>query len=152
MTALCGLMRAQAAKTITLRMIDVRSGKLIPTTNYLITIDHDPTVHANWVELNEDGSGKLTLPANAKLLSVQATYDRATEFFINCDSGPEHADSPEHWYEIAEILLKGIVAPNGCRKMMIGGTKVSAVAKPGEFIFYVRKRNWREQAQEFSSH
>jgi hypothetical protein len=36
--------------------------------------------------------------------------------------------------------------------MMIGGTKVSAVAKPGEFIFYVRKRNWREQAQEFSSH
>jgi hypothetical protein len=50
----------------------------------------------------------------------------------------------DRWYKISDILTLGVVAPNGC-----GGKKVAdklqVIAKPGEFVFFVRKLNAREQ-------
>ena len=60
--ASCGSLLAQTQKTITLRMMDGKTGKLIATSDFLVRIDHQQTVHANWVTMNEDGTGKLTLP------------------------------------------------------------------------------------------
>ena len=62
MAAFCGCMTAQS-RTVTVRMMDAKSGKLIETSSFLVRINHDTTAHANWVVQNEDGSGKLTLPA-----------------------------------------------------------------------------------------
>src|ERR1700722_11542052 len=59
---------AAVKNTITLRMIESRTGKLISTTDFLVQINHQQDLHANWVELNEDKTGKLTLPKDAEVL------------------------------------------------------------------------------------
>ena len=99
--ALCGSLSAQTEKTITIRMLDSRTGHLIATSDFLVRINHEETVHPNWVRQNEDGTGN--------------------------------------------ILTSGVAAPNGCSKQ-------TALAKPGEFVFFVRKQNLREQTQDYSSH
>jgi hypothetical protein len=42
---------------------------------------------------------------------------------------------------VPDILKSGVVAPNDCSKR-------TAQAKPGEFVVFVRRINWREQMQQ----
>jgi hypothetical protein len=145
MVALCGPMRAQTAITITVRMLDGRTGKLVATTGFMVRVNHEETVNANWVVQNEDGTGTLTVPQAASVLTIQGTYDSSTEVYINCDAASGKANTIDHWYTVSDILATGVVAPNGCGKQ-------KAAAKPGEFVFYVRRQNWRELMKELSSH
>lgn len=158
----CGSLLAQTGKTITLRMLDGKTGKLIATSYFLVTVDHEKAAHADWVVQNEDGTGKLTLPKDASVLSIQATYDSAMSIYVNCDSAEGDKDPTAHWYSVAQILASGVVAPNGCvkpresPKFMTAikrkeAEKPKPVAKPGEFVFYVRERNLWENARDFSS-
>jgi hypothetical protein len=150
--AVCGLACAQAQKTITVRMLDSRTGKLIATTDFLVRVNNEETVHADWITQNGDGTGKLTVPDDVTVISVRATYDNTMSFYVNCDANrdkgtAERGASLDHWYKVSDILALGVVAPNGC-----GGKKVpdklQAIAKPGEFVFFVRKRNALEQSRE----
>jgi hypothetical protein len=142
--ALCGTVRAQAVKPIIIKMLDGRTGKLVATTGFMVRINHEETVHANWVVQNEDGTGTLTLPLDASILTIQGTYDSSMEVYLNCDAGAK-TETSDHWYTVSDILATGVVAPNGCGKQ-------KAAAKPGEFVFYVRRQNWRELMKELSSH
>jgi hypothetical protein len=128
-------------------MLDAKTGKLITTSDFLVRIDHEQTVHANWVVENEDGTGKLTLPDGVTVFSIHGAYDSSTVIYVNCDSATEKVDPVDHWYKVSEILTSGVLAPNNCRSL-INTAKIKPVAKPGEFVFLVRKRNWREQMQE----
>jgi hypothetical protein len=147
--ALCGPLRAQTSKTVTIRMLDSRSGILIASSDYLVRVNHEEAVHGNWVVKNEDGSGKLTLPGDAAALSVRATYDSNTVMYVNCDAAKDvgsanRAPGLDRWYKVADILESGVVAPNGCAGKKIPD-KLQVVAKPGEFVFFVRKLNAKEQ-------
>jgi hypothetical protein len=128
-------------------MLDGKTGKLIVASNYLVRVNHDQTIHANWVAQNEDGSGKLTLPQTAALLTIQGTYDSAEEIYFNCDAAGEKDKISAHWYDLATILATGIAAPDGCVKPR-EAAKLKIAAKPSEFIFFVRKKNMFEQVQE----
>jgi hypothetical protein len=152
MAAFCGALCAQTGKTITLRMIDGKSGRLIATTNFLVRIDHLETVHANWVTMNEDGTGKLALPGDASLLSIHASYDNAISTYVNCDSNKDSKASTQgyvsdRWYSVSDILTKGIVAPNDCIGKKVP-EKLQLFAKPGEFVFFVRQMTKREEYQD----
>lgn len=153
----CTRLSAQAAKTITVRMLDSRSGKLISTSDFLVQINHQKEQHANWVTVNEDGTGKLALPPEATEISVHGMYDSSMSIYVNCDSEKgkgilenqgllQTTVLPDHWYSIADILASGIVADNGCLKKK-EADKQKVEAKPGEFVFFVRKRNWREDSE-----
>jgi len=150
--ALCGSVCASAQQTITVKMLDSRTGKLIVTKDFLVRINNESALHTDWIKSNEDGTGKLTVPNDAALISIRATYAETTSFYINCDASKDsgasdHDASMDRWYKVSDILALGVVAPNGC-----GGKKVpeklQVVAKPGEFVFFVRKRNALEQFQE----
>jgi len=153
--ASCGLLSAQGAqpgKTITVRMLDSKTGILIASSDYLVRVDHQETVHGNWVVRNEDGSGKLTVPGDATALSVRSTYESNTLIYINCDAAKDlgsadHAPGLDRWYQIADIVASGVVAPNGCAGKKIPD-KLQVIAKPGEFVFFVRKLNAKEQFQQ----
>lgn len=150
--ALCGSLSAQDQKTVVIRMIDGRTGLLIASSNYLVRINHQKLEHGDWVQKNEDGSGNLTLPADAELLSVHATYDTATHIYANCDADKDHgsaerAPSPDRWYSIASMLASGVVAPNNCIGKKVP-EKLQVVAKPGEFVFFVRELNSMEKFRE----
>jgi hypothetical protein len=147
--AFFGSVRAQTEKTITVRMIDTRTGILIASSNYLVRINHIREEHGDWIVKNEDGSGKLTLPPGAEEISVHATYESATMLYANCDADKDHGSSEkasrqEHWYPVATILTSGLVAPNGCVGKKVP-EKDQVVAKPGEFVFFVRPLSPREQ-------
>lgn len=147
--AICGSLRAQADKTITIRMLDSKTGILIASSDYLVRINHEETAHGNWTAKNEDGSGKLKLPGNATVLSVRATYDSNTVFYINCDAAKDTGSSDrapglDRWYKVADVLKSGVVAPNGCAGKKIPD-RLQVVANPGEFVFFVRKLNAKEQ-------
>ena len=73
MAALCGTLVAQSDRTITLRMIDGRTGRPIQTQSYLVRVDHQDTIHADWAIVSEEGVGKLVVPRGPSLLSVRAT-------------------------------------------------------------------------------
>jgi hypothetical protein len=144
MAALIGSAQAQQAQTgkpINVRFLDSRTGSLITPTGFLIRVDHQLTEHADWVQPNEDGSGKLILQQDAALLTAHATYDKTMLIYVNCDSTKDRPAPVDHWYAISDILRSGIVAPNECSKR-------TAQAKPGEFVVFVRRVNWREQMQQ----
>ena len=152
LAAACGTGCAQAQNTITVRMIDIRTGMLIPTSNFLIRINHQQTEHGDWVKQSEDGTGILTVPADTEVVSIHATYDSATLVYANCDADKDHGSSEkapaqDHWYPVAEILAKGIVAPNDCIGKKVP-EKLQVVAKPGEFVFFVRLLTARERFRE----
>ena len=150
--AICGPLRAQTGKTVTIRMLDSRTGILIASSDYLVRINHDQAVHGNWVVKNEDGSGRLTLPGNAVALSVRATYDSNTVMYVNCDAAKDTGSSDrapglDRWYKVSDIVESGVVAPNGCAGKKIPD-RLQVIAKPGEFVFFVRKLNAKEQFQQ----
>jgi hypothetical protein len=147
------LLSAQTERTITIRMLDGRTGKPVAASNFQVRIDHNQTIHANWVTQNEDGSTKLTLPRTAILFTIQGTFDSAEQLYLNCDVAGAKEKQGDRWYEVATILSSGVAAPNGCAKphdaaKLSPEAKQMMVAKPGEFVFFVRKRNMLEQAQE----
>jgi hypothetical protein len=99
--------------------------------------------------MNEDGTGKLIVPGDASLLSIRASYDGSTSLYVNCDAnkdtkGVNPGPILDRWYSVSDILTKGVVAPNDC----IGKTvpeKLQIFAKPGEFVFFVRRMNAIEE-------
>ena len=147
MACICGSLPAQTEKTISIHIYDGKTGRPLASSGYQVRVDHQPEIHSNWVTENEDGSGTLVVPKGATLLSIRATYEDSMYLYINCDStvgGPKAADQ---WYSISEILTTGIVAPNNCGKPK-DAAKIKIAAKPGEFVFLVRKLSTKEQWRE----
>ena len=165
MAAVGGSARAQSEKTITIRMLDAKTGLPIESSSFLVQINHQKTVHPDWVQQSEDKTEKsqdedntgtprnkkskktppvedksvtLKLPADATAVLIHATYDSALRTYINCDAAKDKPAPVDHWYAVSDILATGVVAPNECGKS-------KATAKPGEFVFYVRQLNWMEQ-------
>ena len=132
---------AQTGKTITIRILDGKTARPIAATSFLVRINHQQTVHADWVLQNEDRSGKLTVPGDAVVVSIRAAYDSSMQMYVNCDAAEEKQNPQEHWYSVSTILASGVVAPNGCSNM-------KETAQPGEFVFFVRKANFRERTQD----
>ena len=132
---------AQTSHTITIRILDSKTARPVVPTNFLVRINHQKTVHADWVVLNEDRTATLTLPADATVVTMQATYDSAMQIYVNCDTMKDKQNPQAQWYPVSNILASGVVAPNAC-------TNMKETAKPGEFIFFVRKANFRERTQE----
>jgi hypothetical protein len=152
LAASCGVLAAQDETIISLRMLDGKTGTLIATSSFLVRVNHEEEIHGNWVKQNEDGTGKLTLPHYATELSIHATYESATSIYVNCDSdkerpSAEHAVGIDHWYSVQSILTAGVVAPNNCAGKKIP-ERLQVVAKPGEFVFFVRPLNAREQMKD----
>jgi hypothetical protein len=137
---LCVALNAQTPQTISIRLLDGRTGLPVKASNFLVRVDHNETLHPEWVKINDDGTVVVTLPADAKEVSVKATYGMGMDTFVNCDAAKESDKERNIWYPIAIILNAGVVAPDEC-------AKTDFKAKPGEFIFFVRKRSWYDQLE-----
>jgi hypothetical protein len=138
------------SKIIAIRMLDCKTGSILAASNFQVRIDRQDAVHANWVTQNEDGTAVLKLPAAAALLSIHGTYDSAMQTYITCDYDPRSkvkVEPAEHWYPVSEILASGMVLPNLCAKPR-DAARFKVVPKPGEFVFFVRKLNAKEQWME----
>ncbi len=141
--SLCAQTAPDAAPaTITIRMYGGRSGRQVIPNNFLIRFDHQDEIHNEHLRIDDEGTAKILVPAGATFLSVQGTFDNSTEIFLNCDTGKERDDHRLHWYPIATILSTGIIAPNECYNGKYERPRLEV--KPGEFVFYIYQRNWRD--------
>jgi hypothetical protein len=135
---LCAGLHAQTENTIHIRLLDGKTGLPLKASNYMVRIDHHDTPHNDWVHMDDDGTVTVTLPPDTREIAIKATYDFSTQTYINCDAAKETDKERDIWYPLAQILQSGVVAPNEC-------SQTHYTAKPGEFVFFVRKRTWREQ-------
>ena len=135
---LCASLHAQTANTIQIRLLDGKTGLPVKASNFLVRVDHLETVHNDWVQMNDDGSVVVNVPASATEISVKATYHMSMETYINCDAAKENDREREIWYPISVIVKRGAVAPDECGK-------TDYTAKPGEFVFFVRQRDLRDK-------
>jgi hypothetical protein len=138
--AICPRLPAQTGKTISILMLDAKTGKPVIPSNYMVRIDHHDAIRNDRLELNDDGSGQVTVPAGASFFSVQGTYDQSTYIYINCDAGKEKNTRALHWYSITDIMKSGVIAPNECYKGKYEQI-VRVNPKPGQFVFFVRQAN-----------
>jgi len=136
--ALCASLHAQSANIIHIRLLDGKTGLPVKPSNFLVLVDHNETVHTDWVHINDDGTVLVQVPASAAEISVKATYHASMEIYINCDAAKENDKERDIWYPIPAIVQTGTVAPNECGK-------TNYKAKPGEFVFFVRKRDWHDK-------
>lgn len=134
------VLNAQAPRTISIRLLDGKTGLPVKASNFLVRVDHNDTVHPEWVRINDDGTVIVTLPADAKEFSVKATYSMGMDTYVNCDAAKENDKERNIWYSITTVLNTGVVAPDEC-------ARTDFKAKPGEFIFFVRKRAWHDQLE-----
>src|SRR5580693_418246 len=124
--AVCAALHAQDYNLITVTLRDGRTGKKITPSNFLL--------HGEWVKIYDDGTVAIRVPPEAKVISLQATYESGMDTYINCDASKQNDPEREIWYPVDVILKAGVVAPNEC-------SKTEYTAKPGEFVFFVRKRS-----------
>jgi hypothetical protein len=141
--AFVSILPAQTSHTVTIRMLDGKTGQPIVPANFIVRVDHLDATHNEWLKLNDDGTGLVTVPANASFLSIQGTYDSSMAIYINCDAGMEKNVSTLHWYSIPDILSAGVAMPNECYKGKYAEA-THVAPKPGEFILFVRKISWHE--------
>jgi len=130
-------------RIITIVIADGKTGKTITPDNFVIRYNHLNAIRNETLALNDDGTGKLNIPANATHLSVQGTYHNSVDVYVNCDAAMEKDTSTLHWYSIDEIVKTGVSAPNECYKGKYAkGAAIPPI--PGEFIFYVREIGWHD--------
>jgi len=146
--ALGALLQAQIGRTITIKVRDGKTGEKVTPSNVQVRVNHRSEAGGNWVDQKDDGTIEVKLPEDAKAISVRATYLDSTEYFINCNMAKQKDSSVESWYPVTDIVTSGLAIPNDCVKPKDAG-KVSRDVKPGEFILFVRKRNWKEQAKDY---
>ena len=87
---------APTGKTIAIRMLDSKTGHLIATSEYLVQINHQETIHANWVREVETGAGEMTVPPDATVVNIHAKYDdsMSARLSLNSAAVPENPILP----------------------------------------------------------
>jgi hypothetical protein len=145
MGASVALLQAQIGRTITIKIRDGKTGETVTPSNVHVRFNHQPEALGNWVDQKDDGMIEVKLPQDAKVISVRATYLDSTEYFVNCDVAKQRDSSAESWYPLTDIVTSGLAIPNDCARVK-DAAKVRGEVKPGEFVLFVRKRNWKEQA------
>ncbi len=138
-----GLAAAQTGPTITIRILDGKTGEPINPSNLLIRVDRKDEPNNEGLKLNGADPATAVLPPSATLLSVQGAYNASMDVYINCDADAGKDNTVLKWYSIADILKTGVVAPDLCYKGKYQH-KFNIAAKPGEFVFFVRTHSWRD--------
>jgi len=133
---------AQPGPTVTIRILDGKTGQPINPSNLMIRVDHKDQLFNEALTLNGADPATAVLPLSAKVLSVEGSYDSSTEIYVNCDADTGKDGGTLKWYSIADIMKTGVVTPNLCFKGKFQNS-FKVTAKPGEFVFFVRGRNWR---------
>ena len=143
LTAATGAAAAQDGKTIKVRVLNGKSGDKITPDNVQVKFKNNGKISTSWVKQDDDGTSEVNIPPGATSMSLKATYDSSTSYYVNCDVAKQKDKTGETWYPVADILSAGIKTPNDCLKEK-DADKLDVDVKPGELVVFVRKKSWRE--------
>ena len=141
---LSSLAAAQTGPTVSIRILDAKTGTPISPSNLLIHVDHRDEPFNEGLKLNGVDPATAVLPPGATLLAVEGAYNGSTEVYVNCDTDTgKDSTGTLKWYSIADILKTGIVTANLCYRGKYQH-KLNISPVPGEFVFFVRTHSWHE--------
>ena len=120
------------ARTITIRLLDSRSGKPLVSNDVEIVIERH-TRHIVYAKTSADGIAIAQIPSETSELSVYAQQNGW--YLYRCDFA-KGKELP--FYDLNQILNHGIAANNGCSRRM-------APAKPGEITLFLRTQTFWEK-------
>src|ERR1700758_5609227 len=109
--AASGPLLAQTEKTITIRVLDGRTGAAVTPDNIQVRLKSQQSIHADWIKQNDDGTTKMKVPEGAAAISPRATYETSMSFYVNCDVARLKDTTVQSWYPIVDILSGGIKTP-----------------------------------------
>jgi hypothetical protein len=113
------------AQTLTVRLLNAKTGKVIRKEN--VTINWDIDLKSSRMMVGEDGSARFKVPAEAKHFAITAGPKTGSEpnriAYKNCN------DQTKGFFAVSDALENGIVPRNVC------GSK-SATSHAGEIIFW----------------
>ncbi len=139
---------AQDGKTtITVRILDGKTAEKVTPDNIQVHLKTNGKIDTAWVKMDDEGNAAVTIPKGATSVSVKATYEDSTTYYVNCDVARQKDRTSETWYPVADVLSGGIKTPNDCVKEK-DADKLNVDVKPGEFVLFVRKKGWREATQD----
>ncbi len=140
---------AQTGKTtITLRILDGKTGEKVTPDNIQVRLKNDRKIDTTWVRQGDDGDAEVVIPGGVTSISFRATYDSSMAYYVDCDVARQKDTTSESWYPVADILSGGIKITNDCLKPKEVDKLNNVTVKPGEFVLFVRKKNWHEINQE----
>src|ERR1039457_6355184 len=71
---LLGLLHAQSGQTISILMLDGKTGKPLVPDNYIVRFNHLDAIHNEALQLNEDGWGRVGVPATPPVISAKGNF------------------------------------------------------------------------------
>lgn len=129
MTAVLAVCFSANAQTITIRLLDAKSGK--PMKNENVTVKWDKDFKSSEVSVNDVGTGTVQIPNDAKEFVMLAGPRKGDEpnrvAYINCNG-----QSPSV-FSVADVMNHGIVPKNICGH-------ANVVSHPDEIVFWARRR------------
>jgi hypothetical protein len=134
--------------TITLRILDGKTGGKVTPDNIQVRLKSTGKIDTTWVRQGDDGDAAIAIPDGVTSISFRATYDSSMAYYVDCDVARQKDTTSESWYPVADILSAGIKITNDCLKPKEADKLNNVTVKPGEFVLFVRKKNWLEGAQE----
>ncbi len=136
---------AQTGKTtITLRILDGKTGEKVTPDNIQVRLKSNGKIDTTWVRQDDEGNLAVLIPDGVTSVSFRATYDSSMAYYVDCDVARQKDTTSESWYPVADILSGGIKITNDCLKPKEADKLNNVSVKPGEFVLFVRKKNWHE--------
>lgn len=130
-TAFHVLMPALLAQTLSIRLLNAKTGKALPNKN--ITFNWDGNSKPSIVRVGSNGKGQIKAPEHASSFTLLEGPKDGKEpnrvAYLDCNNPPIAQVS------ISEVLKIGFAPRNSC------GSKV-ALPHPGEIIFWAREIPW----------
>ena len=117
----------RAQETIRIRFADGKTGKPLKLKYYSVTADESEYYNYKIDRIERDAL-VVTFPDSKK-------FAFSNDAYVRCDTNDKSA--PEHFYNIQEILEKGVVSENICGPFHAQPTK-------GELLIYSRREHWWE--------
>jgi hypothetical protein len=124
-----------SAQSITVRLLDGKTGKPIADKNITVRWDSDRTIGGTVVRIGKDGTGHVDVPRNATGFLLMegpkggSESNRLAYSDCNVRVGPYNS--------VSDVLSHGVVPGNTCSKKAV-------ISEPGVIVFWGLTRRWYE--------
>ena len=122
-----------AAQTITVRMLNGKSGRPLSNKNVTLVWSPDFSPLGTVVHLGKDGTGTAEIRGDAELFRMipgpKAGKEPDRIPYIDCN------EPMMERVQISQVLKTGFVPGNACGKK-------SAIPRPGEIVFWAMPKPW----------
>jgi hypothetical protein len=121
------------AQTITIRLLDGKTGRFLSDKNVTLLWSPDYFPPGSVIYFDKDGIGTVKVPSGSEFFIMRGGPKIGKEPyripFINCNA------SMSEMIRVSEVLKRGYVPGNTC-------SKKTAVPRPGEIVFWAIPKPW----------